>query len=319
MAKWILLAVAAGAASGLLNVGAALGSVLALMLSHLTLLPLFLSGLGIGVSGSALSGLVGALIVAGFAGPLAALVYAGANALPALVLCRQALLSRPLAGGAVQWYPGGLLLCWLIGMVAGLYCLVLGYFHLFHNGLTAAIEDAIKQFIAGLDSATPDGGMSAHNQDILLRAAPFVPGIAAAYYIMTIILNGALAQHLLRRSGRNLRPSIELAELSLPPQLLYVLAASAVVAMVSSALSPFAATLAFIVMVAYFLLGLAVVHAYLGGRANRGMALFSFYVMFILLMLLFSAVGLAVVGLGIVEQVIGLRRRFAGGADKEDE
>ena len=50
------------------------------------------------------------------------------------------------------------------------------------------------------------------------------------------------------------------------------------------------------------------------------MALFSFYVIFILLLILFLPLGLTIVGLGIIEQAIGLRRRIAApGAGEEEE
>lgn len=314
MANWILLALAAGAASGLLNVGAALGSTSALLLSHFTLLPLFMAGLGIGLAGALLAGAAGLVVIGVAAGPLSACIYAGVNALPATVLCRQALLSRPTANGTVEWYPGGLLLTWLIGLAAVIYLLVLAYFEIFEDGLVAAVRATIQQYVDAIDAH-----MQPQNVEALKGAAPFVPGIAAAYYVLNATVNAALAQYLLRRSGRNLRPSIAFSELTLPRPLLYVLAASVAVALISPSFSSIAYTLASILSVAYFLLGLAVVHAYLGRRANRGSALFSFYVIFILLMVLFSAVGLGVVGLGIAEQLIGLRHRFAGGANEEDE
>jgi len=314
MAMWILLAVAAGAASGLLNAGAAVGSTSALLLSHFTLLPLFMAGLGIGLAGALLASAVGLLVIGIVAGPLSAFVYAGVNALPATMLCRQALLSRPVSGGKLEWYPGGRLLTWLLAITAAIYFLVLAYFEVFEDGLTTAVRAAMRQYIEAIGPAMQPQGVEA-----LMSAAPFVPGIAAAYYVLNTALNGALAQHVLRRSGRNLRPSIGFAELTLPPQLVYVLAASVAVAIISNAFAPIANTLASILLVAYFLLGLAVAHAYLGRRVNRGMALFSFYVILLLLMVLFAPVGLAVVGLGVIEQVFGIRRRFAAGADEEDE
>lgn len=313
MAKWILLAVAAGAASGLLNVGAAVGSASALLLSHFTLLPLFLAGLGIGLAGVALASAVGLVVVGILAGPLSACVYAGVNAVPVTILCRQALLSRPTASG-VKWYPGGLLLTWLVAIATAIYLLVLAYFEIFEDGLIVAVKAAITQYVDAIGAH-----MQPQSVEAMMNAAPFVPGIAAAYYVLNTILNGALAQYLLRRSGRNLRPSIRFAELTLPHPLLYVLAVSLVVAFISPSFGPIAYTLASVLLLAYFLLGLAVVHAYLGRRPNPGMALFSFYVVFLLLMVLFSGLGLAVAGLGIAEQVFGVRRRFAGGADEEDE
>jgi len=313
MISWLPLALAAGAASGLLNASGTVGAPLGLMLSHLTLLPLFLSGLGLGVVAALVSGAVGIGVVAVAAGLGPALVYGGLDAVPVLVLCRQALLSRKLADGSVEWYPGGLLLCWLMGIVVAGYLLAVAAFELFGSGLAEAVGRLVDGMVAAMGNSLPPEGAKA-----LVAAVPLIPGIAASYYMVNAIINACLAQYLLRRSGRNLRPSLAFAELRLPPQLLWVLLASVVLGMLPTALAPYAYTLAFIAIVAYFLLGLAVVHAFLRNRPNRGTALFSFYLMLMLLMLLFSAVGFAMAGLGVLEQLVGLRRRFAGGGKEEE-
>ncbi|MDP6707737.1 MAG: DUF2232 domain-containing protein [Alphaproteobacteria bacterium] len=314
MAKWMLLAAAAGGASALINLGTSLGSPLALMLSHLTHLPLFLAGLGIGATGAVFAGGAGTLIVGLIAGPYAGFVFFTFDAVPVAILCRQALLSRAVPGGQTEWYPGGLLLLWLAGIVA-VYVLALAlYLGLAHDGIVAVVRGALQQYIDGLGSLVhPDSA------ELLLALAPYVPGIMACYFMLTVIFNGALAQHLLRRSGRNLRPSVAFFEIELPRGLLYVLAAAIAAAYLSGTFGHVALTLAFIVALAYFLLGLAVVHAFLRMRPNRGTALFSFYVIFILLMVLFSPVGLAIVGLGVVEQLLGLRHRFAQQTGGEEE
>jgi Predicted membrane protein (DUF2232) len=315
MRHWLPLALAAGTASGLLNVSGAVGAPLGLLLGHATLLPLFLSGLGLGLPGALTSGLVGTLVVALVAGPAPALVFGALDACPVLLLCRQALLSRAAPDGSREWYPGGLLLCWLMGVVVAGYLLVLMAFELFGPGLTAAVSAMIDELVKAMGSSLPADGAAA-----LRRSAPLIPGIAAAYYMVNAVINASLAQHLLRRSGRNLRPSVRLSELTLPPQVLWALLASLAVALLLPALAPFAYALAFIGVVAYFLLGLAVVHAILRTRTNRGTALFSFYAMLALLMVLLPAVGIVMAGLGALEQLVGLRRRIGGGGGggKED-
>jgi hypothetical protein len=312
MRKSLPLALVAGAASGLLMVGTSSGQPLALLLSHFTLLPLFLAGLGIGTVGALAAGGTGALTVGILAGPLPALVYGALNALPVLILVRQAQLSRAASVGGLEWYPGGLLLCWLVGIAMGFYALALAFFAVFGNGLIAATSDVLRLYTEALgDAIAPSAA------EVVLGAAPLVPALTAGFYILNATLNAALAQHLLRRSGRNLRPSVDFAALTLPPQLLWLALASLLLGLIAPPLAPIAYTLAFIVAVAYFLLGLAVVHAFLRRRTKRGAAMFGFYAAFALSMVLFSAIGAAVVGLGVAEQLAGLRRRFTGGR-KED-
>lgn len=315
MPFWSLLAVGAGIASGLLYFGASFGTPLGLLLSNVALLPLFLAGLGIGAIGAGIAALAGAIVVGSQFGFYGGGTYLAFHGLPVLILCRQALLSRTTPDNQVVWYPGGRLLACLAGITATYYLIILAYFSIARDGLITAIQGELKEFIVALGNIIP-----AQNAETILQAAPIVPSISAAYFMLNVVINGALAQLILARSGRNLRPSIGFSKIALPSNLLYLLAACAVVTFISSALGPIALTLAFILVVAYFLLGLAVVHAYLSQRPNHGMALFSFYVIFILLLILFLPLGLAIVGLGIIEQAIGLRRRFAApGAGEEEE
>jgi hypothetical protein len=302
----MLLAALAGSASALINLGTSLGSPTALMLSHFTHLPLFVAGLGIGAAGAVLAGSVGVVIVGLVAGPYAAAVFLAFDAVPVVILCRQALLSRTTAEGNTDWYPGGLLLTWLAGIVVVYFLALTAYFALVKDGIVEAVRGALRDYVDALGALVPP-----ENAELLLTLAPYVPGIMASYFMLTVIINSALAQHLLRRSGRNLRPSVAFFEIELPRALLYVLAGAVLLAYLSDAFGPIALTLAFVAALAYFLLGLAVVHAFLRNRPNRGAGLFGFYVIFVLLMALFSPIGLAVVGLGIVEQVVGLRHRFA--------
>ena len=77
-------------------------------------------------------------------------------------------------------------------------------------------------------------------------------------------------------------------------------------------------TLTIAIATPYLLLGLAVVHQISRPWPWRRFALFVFY---LLLLLLLGLPGLALVaGLGLTDQLIGLRQRFAGAApDEENE
>src|SRR5262249_3768711 len=73
-------------------------------------LPLFCIGLSLGVPGAAIAAGVSTGIVMVTGGAVVALLFASVNALPALILSRQALLSRRNAEGSVEWYPPGLII-----------------------------------------------------------------------------------------------------------------------------------------------------------------------------------------------------------------
>ena len=319
----LLLAIVAGLASGLLNLSAAVASPLSVMLYSLTHLPLFLAGLGLGVSSASIATVAGMLSVGAVVGAsgidplsdflLGAASFLALNGLPAMLLTRQGLLSRQGPNG-VLWYPSGLLLTWLVGIAFAAFLMLLTYFGLFRDGLLTELHAALEIFIEPF--RTRLGEEAARS---FMASARIVPGLGAVYFMVVIIVNGVLAQQLLRKAGRNIRPSLALVELELPSALLYVLGVALLLMLFSGTLGLIGMTLAFIVGLAYFLLGLAVVHAFLRNRPNARFALFSFYMMLIFLFLLTVPVALAVVGLGIAEQVIGLRSRFRGAGTNQEE
>jgi len=87
-----------------------------MILIYLAQLPLFVAGLWLGVGASLLAGLAASLTLVAASTPMTAAVFAGLNAGPVALLVRQSLLARTNNGGAVQWYPPGLLTAWLTGL-----------------------------------------------------------------------------------------------------------------------------------------------------------------------------------------------------------
>src|SRR5262245_46305140 len=87
-----------------------------MILVYLTQLPLFVAGLWVGVGASALAGLGAALILLAASNLMAAAVFAGLNAVPVVLLVRQALLARTAAESVIEWYPPGLLTAWVTGL-----------------------------------------------------------------------------------------------------------------------------------------------------------------------------------------------------------
>src|SRR5271166_6913484 len=92
------------------------GSHGSLILVYLTQLPLFVAGLWLGAGAAALAGLTALLILLAAGGLMAAVLFAALNAVPVVLLVRQALLARTGGRGAIEWYPPGLLTAWLTGL-----------------------------------------------------------------------------------------------------------------------------------------------------------------------------------------------------------
>ncbi len=283
------------------------GSVGGMFLSNFTQLPLFLAGLSLGMTGSIAATAVaaGVLLIAGasIGIPLLLVLYAA----PTIILTRQALLSRPDGQGGQEWYPPGLLLLWATGMAAVL--MTVGFILLSSGGET--VEAGIRQLLDQVFQRMLPAGQ-AEQRDILTDAiSPLLPGISASMWILLVAVNGALAQGLLVRGQRNMRPSPDLAALELPRGLLFVLG----IAMAAGLLLPgnygyFGRNIAVVLCVPYFFAGLGVLHFMARQHPAGARMLLLCYMMLILFSLLFKWPTLAVAAVGVFDQWTGLRHRL---------
>jgi hypothetical protein len=276
-------------------------------------LPLFLAGLGQGVTGALVAGAAAAVVFGLVAGPLGGLMLAATFAGPVLWLVRQALLSRPAADGSLEWYPPGLLVTWLTAIGVGWLALMMLWLGAGEAGLRDALAAHVEGPLRGLLPGLTDeeAGAAARNM------AGIVLGMSAMGGQIWLLGNGALAQSLLARFSRNLRPSPRYAALRLPVWLAPALTADLALAVAAPGTVGLAAqNLAFVLALPYFLLGLAVIHTLARRLTARGMVLALVYAM-----LLFMAWAVLVVAaLGLYEQWGHLRRRFGpAGQGQEDE
>ena len=139
------------------------------------------------------------------------------------------------------------------------------------------------------------------------------PALLVTSWLLTIIANVALAHASLTRWGSNRRPSLDLLGVELPLAMAFAFAAGVALWLIGGdILGLIGKTLTVAIAAVYVFQGIALVHHVSRGWPGRTFALTVFY--FILLVLL-GLPGLALVAaLGLADQLIGLRRRFAGAA-----
>ena len=318
MQRGVLVAAGAGLAYAVLSQPFAGG-----LVQFLSILPLFAVGLALGPASAGLAaaiGAVGMLLAGQLHGPLAVGIDPGAlvwNGLAAVIISRQALLSRPLpeAGRTgVEWYPASHLLVWLTGL--GLFGLVL--FVGAPGGLAGGgverefVESAA--LLAGPD-ADPD------IRDGLRQAAQMVvPAVWAMRLMVAALVNAALAQALLTRSGLALRPSPAYAETELPAKAGNVFAVGLGVALVAAltlegAAGEFGLCALIVLTIPFLLVGLAVVHMVVRRWPARWLLLTVFYVVAAMSGWFWPLV----VVLGLVEHWVGVRRRIASRPSRGEE
>ncbi len=314
MPRNLIIAILAGIVSGALFVAPMYESVFGMLFINFTHLPLFLAGLGLGTVAVSVAALTGTVVVGAAQGLGPLMSFLIAIALPTALAVRQALLWRNADDGSAAWYPPGRLLTLLVCYGAGAFTLI---YMVMGNSGSGMIETMRVMLGEMFTIMVPD----MPNDERLMAAdlwAPYIPAALVVSWLITLTVNGALAQGLLKRAGRNVRPSLELSRTELPLTLTFALLASgALWYFTVGVLEFFGQTLTIIIALAYLFVGLTVVHQLSRNWPMRGLVLTLFYLMLLFFLGWPGLVLVAVVGLA--DQLFRLRPRFAGSApDKED-
>ena len=303
MLQTAIIAVGGGAISALVALLAMSGYPGGAVLAYLAPLPLLLVGLGLGTAALPVAAATGVGLVAAFAGIAAAGVYGGLHAFPSWLVVRVALARTSAgAGSSDRWSSAGAVLCWLAGLAA--IVVLIGAIGAWGN-----VEGSVREVLASA-LAVAASALDASDRDrMVAQIAPFFLGGMGVMWVTMIAVNGVLAQSLLVRGGRNVRPSPQWSDLSLPDWISFPLVAAALIGLVGEGdLRYLGRNLVLVFLVPYFFVGLAVVHGLARKMPASGVLLAGFYVV---LGFAFPGVGAAVAALGVVEEWVGVRRRFA--------
>lgn len=297
----LALAALAGLVSSVLFLALSSGVPGVVLLAYFVQLPIMFTGLVLGPAGSALAAVSAILVNGLLAGLFATALYAVVQAAPALLLVRQALLSRAVAG-KVEWFPPGLLLAQLTLLAVAAIAVAFVLFSGQAGGLEGVIEGFLASALAELGTIPEGSSLPAEARGI----AFLLPGLIASSWLMMTAVNAILAQRLAVRAGWNRRPSPDLARLELPWWLWPVLGAAALLSLLGGAAGFLGRSAMIVLAVPYFFLGLAVLHSLARRLSHRRLALFALYTCIVVL----GWPGLMVVLLGFVEDWANLRRRL---------
>ncbi len=315
MSKDMLIALGGGGLSAAAFMAFLAGSPgpLTLVFVYLAPLPLLLVGLGLGAKAGTVAGVTGFMVAGLAGGAMTAGPYGLLHALPAALVVRQALLQRPAGpAGGVQWYPVGSILSWLTVLGAAIFLVAV---LVSHAAGEAGIEGAVSTFLDRLlEVVAPSLFGETERANWVARLTPWFPGSMVVSWLVMTAVNGVLAQALLVRMGRGLRPKTPLADLKLPEWMSSLLVVSAAVALLGPGeLEYIGGNLVIILAAPFFFLGLAVIHALARRAVPMAMLLAVFYFVFYGLLLITDWTAIMVAAIGLIEQWGGgLRRRFAG-------
>jgi Predicted membrane protein (DUF2232) len=308
----VLIAIAAGCASALMFASIVSGALISVLLLYLAPLPLMVAALGWGPLCATIGGIAAAVALGALFGLPYCIVFVVAIALPAWWLGHLALLGRPTAHPAssgngaapvtpvLEWYPVGRLLLWIAGF--------------------AALTTMSALLTLGSDAATITGAIGrglmliwhpddASNEEIkraIDALARIAPAAAAVFAMMTLTLNLWLAAKVTATSGRLQRPWPDLRGVALPPMTLAALSVAIAFCFIGGMPAILAQTVTAALMMAYALIGFAVLHTLTQALRNRAIWLSFTY----LIVALFSWLMLAMAALGLADAVFGLRQRY---------
>jgi hypothetical protein len=309
-----LIGIGAGAAAALLFASVTSGVWLSIPLFYLAPLPIMIAGLGWSHWAAVTAAMTGALALATPFGPIFFFTFLAGAGVPAAWLCYLAMLARPSGNGgepALEWYPPGRLVIWAAVLAALVVVVAIPNFGTdadsFHAGLRNGLTHVLRVETETPADATPVvPGVSNTSRlvDFLVIA---IPPAAAVLATITNVLNLWLAGTIVKFSGLLKRPWPLLSSLTFPKLVAAALALTIIVSFIGGLIGIIAGVLSASLLMAYGILGFAVLHAITQGMDARVFLLGGVYAA----VLVFGWPVLALCALGLIEAATDLRARIA--------
>jgi hypothetical protein len=285
MTQIVLVGLGAGAAAALLFASVISGALVSILLFYLAPLPILIAALG----WSHWCGLLAAVTASACLGLAFGMLFFAAFlvgiAVPAWWLGYLALLARPGAAGSgaadLEWYPPGRLVLWAAGL--GAVVVTIALFQVgtdeesIRNGLKAALERIFRQQ-TGTAAGEPLNLPGIAEPDRLLDLFAIVmPPVAATASVLTLTLNLWIAARVVNLSGRLKRPWPDIPAMTFPRYAPALLAAAAISSFMPDLVGVIASLFAATLLVAFTMLGFAVLHALTRGFRGRSAMLSGAY------------------------------------------
>ena len=287
------------------------GSFLAFLFLYLAPLPLFILGLKKDSPWGGLVGAVAAILIFFVTTPQMSLIYLLAVAAPTTYFCEKATSrSEPTHQ---DWYSLSNLAILLVVPPILVFILASTYFWAHGQGLGAMLLEKTNAIVDLYIVALKDRGhtinpsISLQLEAIKKSFSNTAPALIAIFWMTLIVLNGLLAQSILKKAKRNQRPVFAIREIEVPrifaiTFLFIIVVASFSAGQFGYILTNLAAILAFPVMLA----GLGLLHIVASKTNYSSSILFVLY-----LIITFSRwAAILIVMLGIVDHFLKLRGKF---------
>jgi hypothetical protein len=316
MIALLLIAIAAGCASALMFASIVSGALISLLLFYLAPLPLMVAALGWGPLCATIGGIAAAIGLGAIFGLPYCMAFVLTVALPAWWLGHLALLGRPVTNNAaagngaspvapdLEWYPVVRILLWMSG-----FAVLTTMAALLTLGTDAAvIAGTLRRGLLRIIGQS-DPAASAEFEQTIDALVTIAPAAAATVAMMTLTLNLWLAAKITATSGRLHRPWPDLRSTALPSMTLAAICVAIAFGFAGGLLAILAQIIAASLMMAYAVVGFAVLHTLTLAFKSRALWLSCTYA----IVVVFVWPALAMVTLGLADAIFGLRRRYLQG------
>jgi hypothetical protein len=301
MVQVFLVGIGAGAAAALLFASVVSGSPLAVVLFYLAPLPILIAALGWSHYAALVAAIAAAAGLAAVFNSTLFIAFLIGIGLPAWWLGYLALLARPVenAPGGMEWYPTGYLVFWAAILGAGAVAAGMLYFGTDEPSFRASLRGILERMLGAAERMGADTIPLPRESDrgrLLDIMVAVLPPTAAVFTTAVNMLNLWLASRIVRISGRLHRPPTDLSAMRFPPYAPALIGAAFVASFLPGMVGQFGVVVTATMLLAYALLGLAVMHAITRGMNSRPFALGGLYAAVIIFgwpMLLLSMLGLA--------------------------
>jgi hypothetical protein len=316
MIQFVIIGISAGVAAALLFASVTSGIWLSIPLFYLAPLPIMIAGLGWSHWAALIASLTGALTLGAVFGVVFLFAFLAGAGVPAWWLGYLAMLARPVTANgpdgqqaaALEWYPPGRLVIWAALLATLVVIVAIPNFgtdgESFRAGLRGALNALLQAEIAP-PAGAPSGIPRADRLIEFLVSA--IPLAAAVLATITNIFNLWLAARIVKFSGRLARPWPQLSDLRFPRLLTAALALAVAFSFVDGLLGVVAGIASAALLLAYGILGFAVLHSITQGLRIRPFLLGLAYAAVFLI----GWPILAVCLLGLIDAAFDLRGRVA--------
>jgi hypothetical protein len=310
-----LIGIGAGAAAALLFASVSSGSWLSIFLFYLAPLPMMIAALGWSHWAALIGAISGALALGMVFSSVFFFAFLAGAGIPAWWLGYLAMLARPAGGNGerigLEWYPPGRLVGWAAVLAALVVLVAIPNFGFDAESFRAGLTKALSHLLAIETGGGPGAPLSipgvSNPQRLIAFLAEAIPPAAAVVALLTNVINLWLAGRIVKFSGRLTRPWPQLAAMRLPRELALALAVTVALSFAGGLLGIVAGVVSASLLMAYGILGFAVLHAVTSGITARGFLLGATYAS----VLVFGWPMLALCALGLADAVFDLRGRAA--------